>query len=284
MTAHHGDGLLPVALAALAATGYVLAALVAAGYVPTALVAAGCVPTAGHPRRRARGWSAWRTLSFVTGCALLALALTGPIAGAAAHDFRGHMVQHLLIGMLAPLALALGAPVTLLLRTLPAAYARRLAALLRSRAFRVLGAPATALVLSVGGMVVLYATPLYRLTTASEPLHHLVHLHFLLAGYLFSWVIAGPDPAPHRPPVPQRLLVLGVAIAVHSGLSQLMYAGLWVDVPAPPDQLRGAAEIMYYGGDIAELLLAVALVATWRPRRAARAERGPAASASPPVR
>ncbi|MBF8185751.1 cytochrome c oxidase assembly protein [Nonomuraea sp. K274] len=224
---------------------------------------------------RARGWSTWRGVSFCTGCALLVLALTGPVAG---HDFRGHMVQHLLIGMLAPPALVLGAPVTLLLRTLPAARARRLTALLRCRAFRVLGAPVTALVLSVGGMVVLYCTPLYRLTTVSEPVHHLVHLHFLLAGCLFSWAIAGPDPAPHRPPVPHRLVVLGVAVAVHSGLSQLMYAGLWIDVPAPPEQVRGAAEIMYYGGDLAELLLAMALVTTWRPVRVPARDAAPGAA------
>ncbi|MEV5893244.1 DUF2243 domain-containing protein [Nonomuraea fuscirosea] len=39
---------------------------------------------------------------------------------------------------------------------------------------------------------------------------------------------AGPDPAPRRPSVPTRLVVLGVAVAVHAGLSQLMYAGIGV--------------------------------------------------------
>ncbi|KAB8196374.1 cytochrome c oxidase assembly protein [Nonomuraea phyllanthi] len=254
MTAHHEGGLLPAALPVLAAAGYVLAATLT----------------------RSRGWSAWRAASFVAGCALVVLALTGPVAAQAAHDFRGHMLQHLLIGMLAPVALVLGAPVTLLLRTLPTAHARRLTALLRSRAFRALSAPSTALVLSAGGLVALYCTPLYELTMAGELPHHLVHLHFLLSGYLFAWVIAGPDPAPHRSPVPRRLVVLGVAIAVHSGLSQLMYAGVWVDVPVPGDERRGAAEIMYYGGDIAELLLALALVTTWRPSRTALAAGGKA--------
>ena len=57
-----------------------------------------------------------------------------------------------------------------------------------------------------------------------------------------------------------------------------MYAGLLVEVPVPGPQLRGAAEIMYYGGDVAELLLALAMVSTWRPRRPARGH-----AASPPV-
>jgi putative membrane protein len=58
---------------------------------------------------------------------------------------------------------------------------------------------------------------------------------------------------------------LGVAIAAHAVISQLMYGGFWVDIHAPIYQVQAGAEIMYYGGDIAELLLAAALVATWRP-------------------
>jgi putative membrane protein len=213
---------------------------------------------------RARRWKPWRTAAFCAGLGLLAVAFTGPVSRLAMTDFRGHMLQHLLIGMLAPLGLVLGAPVTLLLRSLPATAGRRVCRVLRGRPFHLLANPWTALVLSVGGMVALYCTPLYRLTSTSG-LHSLVHAHFLLSGYLFAWVIAGPDPAPRRASVPHRLVVLGVAVAVHATLSQLLYAGLLVDVPAPPDELRGAAELMYYGGDIAELLLALALVSTWRP-------------------
>lgn len=237
----------------------------AAGYAWLPLGVFACAYLGAAARRRAepRGWSRWRTASFVAGLALLGVALTGPVADLAA-DLRGHMIQHLLIGMLAPLLLVLGAPVTLLLRSLPPARARRVTAVLRGRACHLLANPWTALTLSVGGMVVLYCTPLYQVTATDMTLHHLVHAHFLLSGYLFAWVIAGPDPAPRRPSVPSRLVVMGVAIAVHATLSQLMYAGLTA-VPVPADQLRGAAEIMYYGGDIIELLLVLALVTTWRP-------------------
>ncbi len=62
-------------------------------------------------RDAARGWSSWRTASFLTGCTVLALALTRGSAGL--HDFRGHMLQHLAVGMIAPLLLVLAAPVTL---------------------------------------------------------------------------------------------------------------------------------------------------------------------------
>ncbi|NUR91638.1 MAG: cytochrome c oxidase assembly protein [Nonomuraea sp.] len=206
-------------------------------------------------------WNRWRTASFCTGGALLTVAFTDPVATLAATDFRGHMLQHLLIGMLAPLALVMGAPMTLMLRALPVAHARRVTRALRGPVAHAVANPWTALLLSVGGMAALYCTPLYALVPAP-----VAHVHFLLAGCLFAWVIAGPDPAPRRPSVPARLAVLAVAIAVHAGLSQVMYAG-WLDLPVPADQLRGAAEIMYYGGDVSELLLALALAVSWRPRR-----------------
>ncbi|MEV0599906.1 cytochrome c oxidase assembly protein [Streptomyces sp. NPDC050315] len=216
-------------------------------------------------RRPAKGWSPWRTASFLTGCAVVAGALLPPLGTFAHGDFRGHMLQHLLIGMYAPLGLVLGAPITLLLRTLPPRRARRLAGLLHSRPLRPVAHPVTALLLSTGSLALLYGTPLYDATAARPALHWLVHAHFLLSGCLFAWVVAGPDPAPARPGVPARLVLLGVAVALHATFSQLLYGGFLIGVHAPIDQVRGGAELMYYGGDLAELLLAGALVATWRP-------------------
>ncbi|MFF0002219.1 cytochrome c oxidase assembly protein [Streptomyces tibetensis] len=216
-------------------------------------------------RNPALGWSRWRTGWFLGGILLLGVALLPPVAPFAHEDFRGHMVQHLLIGMYAPLALVLAAPVTLLLRTLPASGGRRLTAVLHSPPARVLSHPAVALALSTGGLAVLYFTPLYNATTTGPAAHWLLHAHFLLSGCLFAHAIAGPDPAPARPGVRARLVYLGVAIAAHAVIAQLMYGGFRVDIHAPIDQVQGGAEVMYYGGDLAELLLAAALVATWRP-------------------
>jgi putative membrane protein len=232
--------------------------------LPVLLCAGGYLLLAHRSRR---GWSRWRTVSFLTGLGLLAAALLPPIASLADEDFRGHMAQHMLLGMYAPLALVLGAPATLLLRALPAAGGRRVTAVLRHRLVRPLTHPATALALSTGGLAVLYFTPLYG-ATAKEPVPHwLLHTHFVLAGCLFAHVIAGPDPAPSRPGVRARLVYLGFAVAAHATIAQLMYGGLYIDIHAPLGQIQGGAEIMYYGGDIAELLLAGALVATWRPGR-----------------
>lgn len=240
---------------------------------------------ARRARRRnpALGWSRWRTGWFLSGLLLLGVALLPPVAPFAHEDFRGHMAQHMLIGMYAPLAFVLAAPVTLLLRTLPTGPGRRLTAVLHGLPVRTLTHPAVALALSTGSLAMLYFTPLYHATVSSPAAHWLLHGHFLLSGCLFAYVIAGPDPAPARPGVRERLVYLGVAIAAHAGISQLMYGGFWVDVHAPLDQVRGGAEIMYYGGDIAELLLAAALVSSWRPAPRRPSRRGVVTPAKGPT-
>src|SRR5690606_1747164 len=141
-------------------------------------------------RRRGRRWSGRRTAAFLTGMALVGLALLPPLASRADADLRGHTIQHLLLGMFAPIGLMLGAPLTLLLRALPVAAARAVVRVLHSLPIRALTHPATALVLNVGGMAVLYLTPLYAALGADPLLHAAVHFHFLAAGYVFAWSIA----------------------------------------------------------------------------------------------
>src|SRR5690606_31035015 len=94
------------------------------------------------------------------------------------------------------------------------------------------------------------------------------HVHFLLSGYLFTWSIAGPDPAPHRPGMPMRLIVVFLATAAHAVLGKIMYGyGYPRGIAADPTELRAAAQWMYYGGDLAEFLLIIAFFALWFGRR-----------------
>lgn len=215
-------------------------------------------------RRLGRAWSAWRTASFALGVGLVAVAAAPWLDHLAHQDLRGHMVQHLLLGMFAPLALVLAAPVTLLLRSLSIRRARGLAAVMRSRPLHYLTRPASALVLDTGALLVLYLTPLFAATLSSPWLHSLVHVHFLAAGYLFAWSIGGPDPAPLRASMRERLMILGIAIAAHSTLAKVMFAyGLPGGTPFGYEQIREAAQVMYYGGDVAELMLATVVFADW---------------------
>lgn len=251
-------------------TGVALVLVLAVGYEVMALC-----------QQRGRPWPDARTAAFLGGCLVLAAGLSPELSPWPFGDFRTHMLQHLLVGMVAPLGLVLGAPITLVLRSVPRPLGRRLGRLLHHRALRPVAHPVTALVLSVGGFAALYVTPLYTVTADRPALHTLMTVHFLLAGCLFAWVIAGPDPAPRRPSVPARLVVLGIAVAAHAILSQLLYAGVMAPTEIPTPQRQGGATLMYYGGDITELLVAAALVATWRPTRVrARPSPGPRSGAS----
>ena len=244
MHTSHAPGLLPlVALAAVLAT-YLAAARA--------------------QRRAGRRWSTGRAVSFAGGVALLAVAAAPPLAAWAHGDLRGHMVQHVLVGMLAPLGLVLGAPVTLALRTLSVPAARHVVRVLRSPPVRVVSHPAAAALLNVGGMYALYLTPLYAAMQGSPALHAAVHAHVVLAGALFAWsVLGGPDPAPHPAPLRTRLVVLTLSIAAHAVLGKVMYGFLWPRGVAGAAEVEAAAQIMYYGGDLAEALLVVAVFARW---------------------
>jgi len=222
--------------------------------------------TQAHPQRAP--WNHLRSASFGLGVALLAAAIAPPVAHHAHHSLEGHMLQHLLLGMFAPLFLVLGAPGTLLLRTVPVAVARKLVALLDTRAIRFLIHPLTALVLDMGGMALLYLTPLYALSTREAALHVFIHVHFLVSGILFTWAVAGPDPAPRRPGRSVRLLALFLGTTVHAVLSKWMYAyGYPRGTQHSIEDIQAAAKLMYYGGDLAELLLIIALFQAWQRAR-----------------
>lgn len=125
------------------------------------------------------------------------IAFSPPMLLWAHHDIRGHMVQHLLLGMLAPLAWVVAAPMTLLLRTVPVN-------------------------------------------------------------------VAGHDASPYHAPFITRLFVLLLGIGAHSYLAKLMYINLWPSGTfSTAEEIRSAAQIMYYGGDLAEALLAVVLFYGW---------------------
>lgn len=213
--------------------------------------------------RAGSGWHRGRTAAWLFGCAVAAVALSPLLAG---HDPRTHMARHLLLGMVAPLGLVLAAPVTLLLRVTAPPTGRRISRVLRARPVHVLGHPVTAALLTVGGLYVVMLTPLGQAVDAHPLLHNTLLLHYLAAGYLFTWSIAGPDPAPRRPGTATRVVVLVLAVAAHSVLTKVLYAR----APEGPDgeAVRAAAQLMYYGGDLAELALAAALFATWYRRRA----------------
>ncbi|TXK45856.1 cytochrome c oxidase assembly protein [Pontibacter qinzhouensis] len=214
------------------------------------------------------GWQRWRVICFTVGLVLLGIALLPSLMRWAHQDLVGHMVQHLLLGMYGPLFLVLGAPVMLALKALPVNLARTITAILRSRAFFMLSHPVTALLLNMGGMYLLYLTPLYVKSLTNSFLHYLIHFHFLAAGFLFTWSMIGQEPVAKRPAFGIRVFVLFISMAAHAFLSKFMYAYLYpLNAPHSADQIREAAKLMYYWGDLSELLLAIVLFASWYRKR-----------------
>jgi putative membrane protein len=241
---------------------------------PALAAAAGALYLAGVAALARRGtrWPVGRLLAAGAGVGCVAVAVSPPVT-AGTHVFTGHVAQHLALTMLAPLLLALSAPVTLALRTLPARPRRALLAVLRSGAVRVLTVPPVVVVLALGSLAALYLTPLYGLLHASPPLHLVVHAHMVATGCLVSWLLVGTDPMPRRPGTPVRLGVLVLLAAGHAVLAKVLYATTPAALGDPADVRRGA-ELLYYGGDGVELLLAVAVMAEWwrRTGRRLRAE------------
>ena len=208
-----------------------------------------------HPATKR--WPPWRSISWYLGLTIAALALIGPIVDVAHADFRAHMLGHLLLGMLAPMLLVLGAPVTLALRALSVAQARQTVRVLSSRPLWLLSHPVTASVLNVGGLVALYRTGLFSLMHEHAAVSLFVHLHVLAAGYLFTAAMVGLDPIAHRPSYRFRMAVLVVALGVHAWLAKSLYASPPAGVPI--DQAEAASKLMYHGGDIIDLALVTIL-------------------------
>jgi len=226
-------------------------------------------------RRRGDRWPVARTLLFV-GPGLGGIAAV-TLTGFADYDdqlLSVHMIQHMVLGMVAPIFLALGAPVTLALRTLPAGPRRRLVAVLHSRVARVLSFPLVAYGFFVVTPFALYFTRLYRLTLTNDVVHELVHAHFIAVGCLFFWPLLGIDPLPGRWPYPGRALLMFLSTPFHTVLGltimqsrelvggdwypalQLAWADPWADQ-------RAAGGILWASGELVSVTMLAVLLVQW---------------------
>ena len=232
----------------------------------------------GVHRLRSRGdrWSRWRTVAFV-GLGL-GVVLLATVSALAAYDHSllwVHMVQHMLLGMLAPVFLALGAPITLALRTLPLRGRQALQAVLHSRVARVLTFPVVAGVLFVVNPFALYFTGWYEATLRNEWLHALNHLHILVIGSLWFWSVLGIDPMPGRVAYPMRLIAVFVTMPFHAILgltimnSSTMLAGDYYRElhrgwgPSPAADQQWAGGLLWGSGDILAVIVLGVLFVQW---------------------
>jgi cytochrome c oxidase assembly factor CtaG len=272
--AHAGPGHEPPPLTPLRLlTGWDFEPLAAAG-----VLVVGLLYLYGVRRLRSRGdsWSRWRTVMFVgLGLGSFVLATQSALAAYDTVLFSVHMVQHMVLAMLTPVFLALGAPITLAIRTLPPAGRRMLLAALHSRVAKTLTFPVVAGVLFVANPFALYLTGWYEATLRSGLLHDLNHVHFVLVGCLWFWPLLGLDPMPNRIPYPLRLLAVFTTMPLHAFLgvaimgSTTLIAGDWyaeMDRSWGPtlarDQEIGGG-ILWASGDLVALVVLGVLFVQW---------------------
>ena len=232
-------------------------------------------------RRRGDRWPVLRLASWLAGVATLLWVTNGGINAYQDMLFSAHMLAHMVLGMMVPVLLVPGAPITLAMRAIrPRHDGSRgprewLLALVHSPWFRLIGNPYIAAGIFVGSLWIFYYTPLVRFASTTHLGHQWMIVHFTLAGYLFIQALIGIDPAPNRPPYPVRLLLLLGTMAFHAffGLGLMTGTGLLVadwygamgwdlGITALDDQQR-AGGIAWSIGELPTLAVAISVAVLW---------------------
>lgn len=231
-------------------------------------------------RRRGDHWPVGRTLAFVV--AGMGSFYVATSSGLAAYDttlLSVHMVQHMVLSMLVPLSLALGAPVTLALRTLPVTPRRWLLKLLHSRLASVLSFAPLTFTLYIVSPWALYFSGWYRASLESTYVHEAMHVHLVMVGALFFWPLMGIDPLPGRLGYPVRMMLTVMTLPFHAflgvtimGQSTLIGGdwyprlsegpmGAWLPDPLVDQNLAGG--ILWGSGDLIGLVFFAVLFTQW---------------------
>jgi len=251
-------------------------------FLTVALLAIGLY-VAGVWRLRRRGdhWPWLRTASWIAGWLLFVYATSGAPGIWGRVLFSTHMVMHMMVAMFVPLLLVPGAPVTLALRALKARKDKTwgprelILQITHSRANRALTNPVVAAALFFVSLALFYYSPAFELALTTHSGHLLMMAHFLITGYLFTWVLIGIDPGPRRWHPLLLLTVLFVTVSFHAffgviltGTDTLLAPSfygqlnlMWLTDPLADQQTAG--EIAWGVGEAPTLILALLVARNW---------------------
>ena len=244
-------------------------------------------------KKRGDSWPVGRTIAFALGIAGIDFATSGGLGVYAMYSFEYHMIAHMTLGMIAPIGLVLGAPITLALRTLPQGRTSTesgpraiLVALLHSRIGVLFTNPVIALALFDGSLFVLYFTDLFGTLMSTHAGHLLMNIHFILAGYLFFMIVIGVDPTPRRIHHLVRIVILFAAMAIHAFFSIALLAtttlidkGFYSSQNIPwlgsgiLDDQRAGGSVSWAMGEIPIILALIATFILWMRDDAKEARR-----------
>jgi cytochrome c oxidase assembly factor CtaG len=221
-------------------------------------------------RRDPHRWQAGRLIAFLGGLFAIILALASPIEPFAGLLLQVHMLQHLLLMMVAPPLCWLGWPLLPLLRGLPAPIRVYWAApLLRSPAIRRfcgwLTHPFQALMVFTGMSWFWHAPAVYDAALRNPALHYLQHFCFLASAIVFWYPVVRPYPS--RPAWSKWLLLpfliaadlQNTLLSVWLTFSDHVLYPYYSDVPrigglTTLDDQTAAGALMWVPGSIAFLL------------------------------
>src|SRR5664279_5985295 len=259
--------------------------------------------------RRGVRWPIGRSLWWLAGVGSVLMVTATAVDGYGMELFSVHMLQHMVLNMLSPVFLVLGAPVTLLLCALPAEPGRRggprrsILWLLHTRSMAILMHPGVTFFLFIMSLYGLYYTPAFDYLMVTWWGHNLMLLIFLLIGFIYFWAVLGIDPSPRTfrrgkrmvsDPV-MAVLELAATAPFHAffGVELMMSTTMLVRFYSMPmyswqaspltDQVTGGA-IAWTFMELPTLLVLMALVRRWqksdeRRTRAAERQMGGAADA-----
>jgi putative copper resistance protein D len=234
--------------------------------IPTAFIAVTTLCYLWLVRRlgaKGRRWPGARTASWLVGEFFLALGL---LSGIAAHDemFTIHTVQHILIGMVAPLFFALSAPMTLLLQASSRRVQTGLLKILHSAVFKVFAHPITAWALYGTALFALYFTSLYAITLENDTVHNFVHVGLILAGCMFWWPVVGLDPMPFRLNYAAKMAYLFLAMPFHTILGLALQSQTTPIAPGTSlAALHAGGGLMWVSGEAVGLIGVVVVFVQW---------------------
>jgi putative membrane protein len=214
---------------------------------------------------RGRRWSGKRTVSFMAGLVAVDLALQSPVATFSMGYFQAHVIQHLLLMVVAPPLLALGAPMTLALQTSSRSTKVRLLRLLNARPFQLLTHPGPVWFLYYFSMFAFFLTFALGFAMNHMWVMDLVNLAFLGASTLFWWPIVGLDPIPHwQMGHGTRIvsLLIGVPIESFLALALLSSARPAASMYTVGSTHAGAA-ILWIGAELFTFLALIPVFVQW---------------------
>jgi putative copper resistance protein D len=216
-----------------------------------------------------------RSICFLAGLAVIAFALMSGIDTYDTTLFSVHMVQHLLLTLVAAPLIVLGAPITLLLRvSTPNVRHRVILPILHSRVMKVLSFPVVAWVLFAATMWWTHFSPIFDLALENPAVHDFEHLLYLTVGLLFWWPAVGLDPSPWRMSHPVRAMYVFLQMPQNTFLAvtimnspMVLYAHYATNVrtwgPTALEDQQAAGGLMWLTGDMLFLTAILLIIAGW---------------------